>query len=107
MFNKLNRCTLALMLLTSSMSFSGPLSTNVVDPNYEYFDDDILNVIENRVGNNNPNIYIAPLFPINAPDDFVESTAMKIANNLNNGKVSLIYNNLGGHWTASVIRKDA
>ncbi|MCC8369859.1 MAG: hypothetical protein LN566_00505 [Rickettsia endosymbiont of Stiretrus anchorago] len=42
MFNKLNRCTLALMLLTSSMSFSA-LPTKVVDPNYEYFDDDILN----------------------------------------------------------------
>ncbi|ABE04999.1 autotransporter outer membrane beta-barrel domain-containing protein [Rickettsia bellii] len=106
MFNKLNRCTLALMLLTSSMSFSA-LPTKVVDPNYEYFDDDILNVIENRVGNNNPNIHIVPIYPINAPDEFVEPAAMEIANNLNNGKVSLIYNNLGGHWTASVIRKDA
>lgn len=106
MFNKLNRCTLALMLLTSSMSFSA-LPTKVVDPNYEYFDDDILNVIENRVGNNNPNIHIVPIYPINAPDEFVELAAMEIANNLNNGKVSLIYNNLGGHWTASVIRKDA
>lgn len=106
MFNKLNRCTLALMLLTSSMSFAGPLLTNVVDPNELYSDDDIRNVIENRVGNN-PNVYIAPLYPIDAPDEFVEPAAKEVSNNLNNGIISLIYNNLGGHWTASVIRKDA
>ncbi|WP_342225065.1 autotransporter outer membrane beta-barrel domain-containing protein [Rickettsia endosymbiont of Urophora cardui] len=106
MFNKLNRCTLALMLLTSSISFSGPLSTNVVDPNQSYGDDDIRNVVENRMGNN-PNIYIAPVNGINDPDYYVGPIAQEVSNNLNNGKVSLIYNNLGGHWTASAIRKDA
>ncbi|HJD66958.1 MAG TPA: hypothetical protein LFV66_00510 [Rickettsia endosymbiont of Bembidion lapponicum] len=66
MFNKLNRCTLALMLLTSSMSFSA-LPTKVVDPNQLYGDDDIRNVVNNRMGNN-PNIYIAPVNEINDSD---------------------------------------
>ncbi|WP_341790865.1 autotransporter outer membrane beta-barrel domain-containing protein [Rickettsia endosymbiont of Gonocerus acuteangulatus] len=88
------------------MSFAGPLLTNVVDPNKLYYDDDIRNVIENRVGNN-PNVYIAPLYPIDATDEFVEPAAKEVSNNLNNGIISLIYNDLGGHWTASVIRKDA
>ena len=122
MFNKLNRCTLALMLLTSSMSFSA-LPTKVVDLSHLYEDDDILKVLGNRVGNN-PSIHIVP--PISkAEDGFIDFMAQSCIDNIekiaNQGipvqdiKV-LIPNfygdskdekgNVIGHWTAAVIRKD-
>ncbi|WP_341794283.1 autotransporter outer membrane beta-barrel domain-containing protein [Rickettsia endosymbiont of Rhinocyllus conicus] len=123
MFNKLNRCTLALMLLTSSMSFSA-LPTKVVDLSHLYEEDDILKVLENRVGNN-PSIHIVP--PISELEDdptkdFMAQSCIdnieKIANQgipVQDIKV-LIPNfygnskdekgNVVGHWTAAIIRKD-
>lgn len=119
MFNKLNRCTLALMLLTSSMSFSGPLSTNVVDPNQSYTGDDIRNVVENHMGNN-PNIYFVQPIPLNTDKDCINTMAQLFINDveeivnlgtpIQNVKLLIpnFYGNEGedGHWTAAVIRRD-
>lgn len=125
MFNRLNHCTLALMLLTSSMSFSRPvLPTKVVDLNYLYEEDDMLQVLQNRVGHN-PSIYIVlPIAEIES-DSTKDLMAQACINNVikivNQGipvqdikvLISNFYGNnrdengyVVGHWTAAVIRKD-
>ncbi len=118
MFNRFNCCTLALMLLTSSMSFSGPLPNEGIDPTYQYYDNDISNVIKNRMGNT-PGIYIVE--PVsNHTAEFIDVMVDAYFENVNNivnqgtpieNVKVLIPNHYGdkdkGHWTAAVIRTDA
>jgi len=122
MFNKLNLCTLALMLLTSSMSFSGPFPTNVVDPNYLYENDDISQVLANRLGNN-PNIHIVQPVKIDLEGvvdtnvDAIVDDLMSPVKNIVNQDIKIVIPNFYGnssdengtvigHWTAAVIRQD-